>query len=170
MDGSCYFDRKKWFSHMLCSNFQWNGFDQGSRTQAHSISTYWQPRPTPVWVQVNKPTIVTLNFPVPMGIDVVTTKNDRKNPFPAMWSVCIHDGLCFRCLQTLNTKSHMINGKRHCPNRNARFAGKMLLISVNRAKETVLHQIALISTSSDTDEQDLVVSGDLNDEEERMVN
>lgn len=52
------------------------------------------PKPTPIPVQF-KTTANLVNQPVPMEIDAVVTKENRRNPFPAIRSVCIKDGLCF---------------------------------------------------------------------------
>lgn len=127
------------------------------------------PRPNPIPIHITKPIVSTSTLPVPMEIDAIATKDNRRNPFPAIRSICIKDGLCFRCLQKYDVKTHFVNGECHCPNKNASFAEKMALLTAKKSKDPILHQIAVISTGSDTDEQDLQALEELNEDEADLV-
>lgn len=47
-----------------------------------------------------------------MEVDAVATQNDKKNPFPAICSICMQDSLCFRCLGPFDVETHMIDGEQ----------------------------------------------------------
>ena len=108
-----------------------------------------------------------------MEIDAIMTKTDKRNPFPAMRSLCIQNNLCFRCLHAFDPKTHMVNGERCCPNKNASLADKLALISnrkiVEKKKEDPIHQIAALSIEEDTDEQDEEALRNLGEEEREVV-
>lgn len=57
----------------------------------------------PVTIPVQVVKTVTPLIPVahtPMEIDAIATRNnDKRNPFPAIRSICIQKSLCFRCLK-----------------------------------------------------------------------
>lgn len=126
------------------------------------------PKPNPIPIHI-KPSLSTSTNPVPMDINSVTTKDDRRNPFPAIQSVCIKEGLCFRCLKKYNTKTHIVNGEHHFPNKNTSFSDKMSLLSSKKQMAAFPHQIAAVSITNDTDKQDLVALEELNDEEAEVV-
>lgn len=63
----------------------------------------------------------------------------------------------------------MVNGERHCPNKNSSFADKMALISSKKSEKQVPHQMLAVSASDDTDKQDLVALEDLTEEEAEII-
>lgn len=124
----------------------------------------------PVTIPVQVVKTVTPLIPVahtPMEIDAIATRNnDKRNPFPAIRSICIQKSLCFRCLKPFEPKTHMVDGERRFPNKNASLSDKLALISdVKHDKkkpfETNIHQIAALTVGSDTDNQDERALGEL---------
>lgn len=130
--------------------------------------------PAPIPVQVVKPVISNPTQPhIPMEVDAINTQNDKRNPFPAIRSICIQNSLCFCCLQPYNVKTHMIGGERKCPNKNASLSDKLALISntkdVTKRPFETKHQIAALAIGSDTAEQDDKALEDLEEEEKEAV-
>lgn len=84
----------------------------------------------PILVQVVKPVMSTSTLPhVPMKVDAINTRSDKRNPFPAIRSICIQNSVCFLCLQPYKVKNHMVGGGRKCPNKNPSLSDKLPLIS-----------------------------------------
>lgn len=115
--------------------------------------------PIPIPVQVVKPSPSSSQTAQPMEIDAINTRYEKRNPFPAIRSVCIQNGLCFRCLQTFDVKTHMVDGERKCPNKNASLSEKLALISKDKnvkrkTSKSKTHHIAALTTIED-DTQDL---------------
>lgn len=50
---------------------------------------------TPTPIQINKPVVIHTSNSTPMEIDAIVTKNDKRNPFPAIRSICVQNSLCF---------------------------------------------------------------------------
>lgn len=125
--------------------------------------------PVPIPVQITKPLTPLQNNHQPMEVDAITARNEKRNPFPEIRSICIQKGLCFRCLQPFKVKTHMVGGEHHCPNRNASLSDKLALISTNKQDKKVItdiktHQIVALSIGSDTEEQDTAALESLRDE------
>lgn len=131
--------------------------------------------PVPIPVQVVKPVTspISLNHS-PMQVDAIGTRGDKRNPFPAIRSICIQRSLCFRCLQPFEAKTHMVNGERRCPNKNASLSDKLALISnmktdKKKSSDATSHQIAALNIENDTEEQDIEALNDLEEEEREAV-
>lgn len=108
----------------------------------------------------------------PMEIDAISTRHDKKNPFPAIRLVCIQNTSCFRCFQAFDPKTHMINGERHCPNKNASLSEKLSLISDPKYKDKKkekTHQIAALLIEEDANFQDSKALEELGEEEKEAV-
>lgn len=123
-------------------------------------------------IPVIKPVVINNQQPVPMEIDAISTRIDQKNPVPAICSVCIKNNLCFRCLQKFDPKTPLVNGERHCPNKNASLSEKLALISdpkFNEKKKDCIHQIAALTIEEDTNHQDAKDLAELGDEEQEAV-
>lgn len=86
--------------------------------------------------------------PVPMQVDAVIAKySNQKNPFTAIRSVCLKRGLCFKCIQPFDAATHMVNGERRCPNKNATLSEKIALLTPLKTEEKIsskIHQIAAL--------------------------
>lgn len=145
--------------------------------KAKKPSIYQHPNssnPIPIPVQVVKPVTSqsSLNHS-PMEVDAISARNDKRNPFPAIRSICIQNQLCFRCLQPFEAKTHMVGGERKCPNKNASLSDKLALISDTKKEkkkfETTTHQIAALTVENNTDEQDEQALKDLHEEEREAV-
>lgn len=112
--------------------------------------------PTPV--PISRPPTIPVPAHNTMEIDDIGTRQDKRNPFPAILSTCIQKGLCFRFLRPFEPKTHIIDGERRCPKKNASLADKLALVSKDTDKkkpfETKTHQIAALKVGSDTEEQD----------------
>lgn len=130
--------------------------------------------PIPIPVQVVKPVPALSPSSSPMQVDAITTRNEKRNPFPAIRSICIQNSLCFRCLQPFEAKTHMVEGERRCPNKNASLSDKLALISnskIDKKKpsDTKIHQIAALTIEYDTDELDARALGELQEDERDAV-
>lgn len=140
-------------------------------------SVYQHPNsihPVPIPVQVVKRVMSQSTMThVPMEVDAIAARNERRNPFPAIRSICIQKQLCFRCLQPFEVKTHMVGGERKCPNKKAGLSDKLALISDNKKDKkkfkTTTHQIAALTVENDTDKQDEKALADLEDEEREAV-
>lgn len=147
----------------------------GGKTKKQTI--YQHPNATnsiPIPVQVVKPVMSQPSLThTPMEVDAISAKNDRRNPFPAIRSICIQNQLCFRCLQPFEAKTHMVGGERQFPNKNASLSDKLALISDTKKDkkkfETTTHQIAALTIESDTQERDEQALRDLHEEEREAV-
>lgn len=127
----------------------------------------------PTLIPVIKPVVLNVPTHSPMEIDAIRTKDDKRNPFPAIRSVCIKNNLCFRCLLAFDPKTHIVNGERKCPNENASLAEKLSLISnwnvIEKKVEERPHQIAALTIEEDTNLQDEKALRELEDEERDVV-
>lgn len=124
-------------------------------------------------IPIIKPIGVNIQTQVPMEIDAIVTRHDKKNLFPAICSICVKNNLCFRCLQSFDPKTHLVNGERHCPNKNASLSEKLSLISDpkynDKKKIGKPHQIAALTIEEDTDQQDSQALSELGEEEREAV-
>lgn len=127
---------------------------------------------TPTPIPIIKPVVINTGS-TPMEIDAIKTKTDKRNPFPAIRSLCIQNNLCFRCLLAFDPKTHMVNGERRCPNKNASLADKLALSSnrksLDKKREEIPHQIAALSIEDDTDKQDDEALQAMGEEERDVV-
>lgn len=89
----------------------------------------------PVPIPITKPTQSSLLNHLPMEVNEIIIKTDCNNPFPAVRSICVHNDLCFRCLQSFDPKTHVLSGERHFPNKNATLSEKLGLISNTQNKK-----------------------------------
>lgn len=127
----------------------------------------------PIPIQIVKPPTSSSPTHSAMEIDAIGTRQDKRNPFPAIRSICIQKGLCFRCLQTFDVKTHMVDGERRCPNKNASLADKLALITnkpyKKKASDTSPHQIAALTIGSDTETLDAEALSSLQEDERDAV-
>lgn len=127
----------------------------------------------PIPIQIVKPPSSTSPTHSAMEIDVIGTRQDKRNPFPAIRSICIQRGLCFRCLQPFDVKTHMVDGERCCPNKKASPPEKLALIAnkPNKKKsiETSPHRIAALSIGSNTENLDAEALSGIQEEERDAV-
>lgn len=121
---------------------------------------------------VHIPTVKPVAIPVPMEIDAVQTRfTDKKSPFSAIRAACIKKGLCFKCIQPFDAETHMVNGERKCPNKNASLSEKLALITNSEKNLTVskTHQIAAVSFEVQVEAEDRVAFEELGEEERAAV-
>lgn len=121
----------------------------------HPNKTHSNPFPVNVVIPpITKPVAI----PVPMEVDAVVTKySNLKNPFTAIRSVCLKKGLCFKCIQPFDAETHMVNGERRCPNKNATLSEKIALLNPSKMEEkttTKPHQIAALSFEDQVERED----------------
>lgn len=91
---------------------------------------------------------------IPMEMDAIYwKKSDDTNPFTAVREICIQQGLCFHCLEKFKPSTHMVNGKKKCPNKNAIVAKKFALLKPTTTKTS--NQLAAIEFEDVTKLEDL---------------
>lgn len=122
---------------------------------------------------VTPPITQTVSVPVPMQVDAVVAKySNQKNPFSAIRSVCLKRGLCFKCIQPFDADTHMVNGERRCPNKNATLSEKIALLSPPNTEEKVsskVHQIAALSFEDQVKQEDNQALAELGESEREAV-
>lgn len=103
---------------------------------------------------------------VPIEIDAVNTCfQDKKTLFSAIRLACIKRGLCFKCIQLFDAETHMVNGERRCPNKNAALSEKLALLTLKDLAEVKdkVQQIAAVMFKYLVEKEDSVALAELED-------
>lgn len=139
-----------------------------AKGQKHKLYQHPNKTVTPVHFQTSKPVPIA----IPMEIDAITAREgERQSPFAAIRLICIKKGLCFKCIKPFDAATHMVNGKRRCPNNNASLADKLALLNPveDKKPKPAVHQIAAVNFEDTVKVQDDLALQELGDEERAMV-